>query len=405
MPRPLIIKIKNSTHQLDESRRSPLHTNLSKNTSKSLPRIDNYSNNNDVAPKRSLVQSLISMYEDQNFSKPNLVKSKSLPYIDLVPQAKPFTVVTPGNDSTKSPLHNGRFETDPFDFQTSSQKFETSTKMQKNKVVKTTEYHISDLKDIQDKACALIEDYSRVRGTVWEAQVLLFLKSVCLVNADVIIGTNENTSSEKKKEVKNEVYEQTVKGMTDFFERQNSGSYSTSVPEKSFEKYFTGTSTSNNVINDNVDTESSSSDSTLSDSDSENENGNKFHEKIKPVMKIVELKSYFESKKDSTVEKHEVVENTEKIVSANHDKQEQVRKDPHEMIKELVKEIEHYESEIKSISKENIDKGSEINEELIRILIQLDDVLSSDEAVRIQRKDAIAFVQRCIRLLRDKMRN
>ncbi|KAF5308064.1 hypothetical protein FQR65_LT06439 [Abscondita terminalis] len=412
MPRPLIVKVEDSMNHLHEPSKI---TNLSKVFSKSLTKVGDEPFVNGMVNTKSFVRNLINLYEDPHISKSNLIKSKSLPYIA---QSKPLAITAPETSmkDKKVPEISSNSNKGKFDFQTVWRKFETSTssEVQKTRVVKTTKQEVSDFGTLRNKAQALLDIYGSVADSTWKVQVLSFLKNICSASGNVTLNTNESRThtAETKKEVHNSEHQHTVQERTNFWERQNSANPMT---PKSFEHYFTGVNAHNDDNkyddeNNNIDSDSSSNESTVSDSE-HSQIGPDVHENSSPGMKIFELKSYFESKKDKNTEKTEVIENTIETNNIDSDEDSDEIEDevesiyPREIIRSLMKEIEHYKEEIESISMEDIDRGGEINEELVKILIKLDDVFTQNKEALAERKQAIAFVQECIRMLRLKMRN
>lgn len=73
-------------------------------------------------------------------------------------------------------------------------------------------------------------------------------------------------------------------------------------------------------------------------------------------------------------------------------------------IKELMEMLETYERTIMNLSDENKDEGSYINKDLVRILIELDEITTyGDKDILMEARKAIQFVHDCIQKLKDKI--
>ncbi|KAF5293569.1 hypothetical protein FQA39_LY03054 [Lamprigera yunnana] len=175
-----------------------------------------------------------------------------------------------------------------------------------------------------------------------------------------------------------------VKDITDLFERQiSSNKMQDTNKNKEVEDKERKLSSS----------ESSSSESSDDESESDDED-NKMSPKIK------ELKSHFEIKKGKTKKASKKSRDSEKDHTLSPSTITNL-----ERVENLVHEIKVLEDEIQGLSKDDVDKGSRINEDLVRILINLDDINDKNDVLQSKRQSAIEFVQQCIRLLRREMRN
>ncbi|KAF5293570.1 hypothetical protein FQA39_LY03055 [Lamprigera yunnana] len=390
MPRPLIIKVESRSSHADQSLRSSMDS-LSMKPSKSQP-ILNLNGLNDHETTISHVKNLIDLYENPQKHKSNLTKSKSLPHLAIPKRFQRRVSQVEPIDKTPSVQKQ--------DFKTVLSRFETEP----NETAKKATLICKDLKDIKEQAIDLLKDYNIINESLWKKHVIRFLNSICSLNlpqSDDIINNNDK---QIKKEAEEAPKVEKVKDLKNLFERQFSSSTMYRKPEGFYIKYFTHINTYKKV--ETPERKLSSSESSLSEKSEESRGDNK------TGLKIMDLKSYFESNKDGPIKTSGTSGDLENgrtlsplVVDVDSEDDEETNKTPIETINDLVHQIETLEDQIQDLSNDDTDEASRVNEDLIQILIKLDDIYGNDDQLLTQRKVAIGFVQQCIRLLRNKMRN
>ncbi|KAF2901337.1 hypothetical protein ILUMI_04843 [Ignelater luminosus] len=359
-------------------------------------------------------------------------------------------------------------ENDKFDFKRVFSKFEDPTHLHKKIGISHSRIENLNLSDIKQRARLLLENYRHESNySLWQNQVIELLQQIDNLENPVITGFDlalsrkeerflplekEGKSSTKiqyydkesdndravhVRDIKNIFEEKTDSKMT--FSRANSSSHSA---------YLGITADGNDVHNEHRRVKSSISIEQLKYFNGDSHDNEKFVNKYSTEEfssdvpdevdagfqsessgKVDELRNFFESEPGNYASYKNVLENEENKTETDTVlpeenvhivgnrmlpppkicvRDEEINNEDIETslnrIQELMEVLETYERKIMNLSDETIEDGSYINEDLIRILIELDEITTyGDKDVLMNRKNAIQSVQNCIQKLRGKL--